>query len=328
MADGQAECVFGTRRCAIFRAACASTWIFAGIALFIAARSQLGLEDPWTPVCNSIKSGMAGGAVRRLRWITRLPGDRRELGCLMRSQLGSRTRLVALLRNPADRFYSAYNMAFNEDLNRKTSATAMALARGGVGSSAESRTAVTYESFAKSLDRLLLCAPTCAAEPNVVSMFFNYGLYADHLAKFAKHFGWDRLLVERSEDFYADSATIALRVLRFAGLAVDDTLAVAMRQRSLSKEKRNAGKLWGGQAYTGKLQRAERRKLQAWFAPHNRRLYALIGRDLGWELDGENASSTVEDWAPGHVNKPAMALGQVEALPRPQAREAQLRPEL
>ena len=55
MADGQAECVFGTRRCAIFRAACASTWIFAGIALFIAARSQLGLEDPWTPVCNSIK---------------------------------------------------------------------------------------------------------------------------------------------------------------------------------------------------------------------------------------------------------------------------------
>ena len=252
---------------------------------------------------------------------------------LMRSQLGSRTRLVALLRNPADRFYSAYNMAFNEELNRKTSATAMALARGGVGSSAESRTAVTYESFAKSLDRLLLCAPTCAAEPNVVSMFFNYGLYADHLAKFAKHFGWDRLLVERSEDFYADSATIALRVLRFAGLAVDDTLAVAMRQRSLSKEKRNAGKLWGGQAYTGKLQRAERRKLQAWFAPHNRRLYALIGRDLGWELDGENASSasstpTVEDWAPGHVNKPAMALGQVEALPRPQAREAQLRPEL
>ena len=121
-------------------------------------------------------------------------------------------------------------MAFNEELNGKTSATAMALARGGVGSSAESRTAVTYESFAKSLDRLLLCAPTCAAGPNVVSMFFNYGLYADHLAKFAKHFGWDRLLVERSEDFYADSATIALRVLRFAGLAVDDTLAVAMRQ--------------------------------------------------------------------------------------------------
>ena len=34
----------------------------------------------------------------------------------MRLALGAQAKLVALLRNPADRFYSAYNMGMNEVL--------------------------------------------------------------------------------------------------------------------------------------------------------------------------------------------------------------------
>ena len=30
---------------------------------------------------------------------------------------------------------------------------------------------------------------------------------------------------------------------------------------------------------------AERKKLQGWYAPHNKELYTLIGRDFGWEAE-------------------------------------------
>jgi hypothetical protein len=196
---------------------------------------------------------------------------------LMSSQLGPRARLVALLRNPSDRFYSAYNMGFNEELIKQANSARV----GGRADVDPGR--VTYEGFARSLDRMLHCAPGCPDEPHVVSMFFEYGLYAKHLRKFARHFGWERLLIERSEDFYEDSASAVVRVLRFASLGVPDDLVATLRRRSLSKEKRNAGKLWGGASYAGRLQPAERQKLQAWYEPHNRELYALIGRDMGWE---------------------------------------------
>ena len=80
-----------------------------------------------------------------------------------------------------------------------------------------------------------------------------------------------------------------------------------------SSGKHNAGSLWGGSSYTGKLQAhtttttttaaaaaghilltthtllllrlqaKERALLHAYYGPHNQELYALIGRDMGWE---------------------------------------------
>ena len=35
----------------------------------------------------------------------------------------------------------------------------------------------------------------------------------------------------------------------------------------------------------GKLRPTERAKLNAFYAPHNRELYRLIGRDFGWEAE-------------------------------------------
>ena len=50
-----------------------------------------------------------------------------------------------------------------------------------------------------------------------------------------------------------------------------------------------ASEPWGGSGYAGKLQPTERRKLGAYFEPHNRELYQLIGRDMGWEADNGRA---------------------------------------
>ena len=88
------------------------------------------------------------------------------------------------------------------------------------------------------------------------------------------------MLVLRSEDFYADTWPVVEQVYRFAGLPIIAGLEESVRRGS---GKHNAGSLWGGSSYTGKLQAKERALLHAYYAPHNQELYALLGRDMGWE---------------------------------------------
>ena len=188
----------------------------------------------------------------------------------MRAQLGPAARLVALLRNPSDRFYSAYNMGMNE-MNQKT--------RKRAGETVQE----TYASFASRLDRMIACAPDCPNEQSVVSMFFNFGLYARHLSKFIRHFGREALLIEASEDFYRDPQAIMARVVAFAGLPLADGQSTSQGARSHDGTGgRNSGRVWGGDGYTGKLEPAERAKLDAFYQPHNLELYALISRDFKW----------------------------------------------
>jgi hypothetical protein len=116
-------------------------------------------------------------------------------------------------------------------------------------------------------------------------MFFLYGLYARHLRRFAIHFGTPvtdtdgggRLLVLQSEEFYADRRRVVSQIWRFAGLAAVPQAVAGQGSRA------NAGELWGGGAYLGQLRPAERLKLLAFYAPHNRELYEWLGKDFGWE---------------------------------------------
>jgi len=191
-------------------------------------------------------------------------------------QLGPRARLVAMLRNPSDRFYSAYNMGMNE--KRRPSEKA------------------TYTEFSGSLDRLIACAPKeCPEEPNVVMLFFNYGMYARHLQRFITHFGREALLIECSEEYYATPLPTVQRVLAHAGLAMSPALESSLlaSASNRSQHKSNAGARWGGTGYKGHLAQTERAKLDAFYRPYNAELYALMGRDLRWERAGslvENAA--------------------------------------
>jgi hypothetical protein len=187
----------------------------------------------------------------------------------MARRLGTSARLVAIFRNPADRFYSAYNMGMNEAMHRKGPET-------------------SYAGFAASLDRFIACAPECPSEKHVVSMFFEYGMYAKHLRTYFKHFARSRLLVLCSEDYYSNPASTMMQLLEFAQLST--TSEVLTLVAGSEGVRRNRGSEWGGN-YTGKLLGRERDKLQAFYAPHNKELYALIGRDFGWDRVGATARS-------------------------------------
>lgn len=133
------------------------------------------------------------------------------------------------------------------------------------------------------------------------------GLYARKLRLFASHFGppvpraadarpgAERLLLLSSEEFYAESAATLRQVFEFAGL--DPLPAAEATSRSPAATgpgtptHANAGSAWGGSAYLGKLRPEERLKLSRFYAPHNRELYAWVGKDFGWEV-AANLSST------------------------------------
>lgn len=157
----------------------------------------------------------------------------------------------------------------------------------------------SYDLLAASLDSWIACAPNCPSEPPIVSMFFSYGLYAHHLRKYEVHFGtpitdaktarsWDRILVIKSEDYYADRVRFVKEVWQFAGLDSFPQVEAALESTAgQDKGHQNAGALWGGHNYLGKLRAIEREKLLKFYAPHNHELYQWLRKDFGWETESQ-----------------------------------------
>jgi hypothetical protein len=100
---------------------------------------------------------------------------------------------------------------------------------------------------------------------------FSYvarGMYADQLERWMACFPREQFLISKTEDFNRDRSRVYGEVLDFLGLAAWEPA---------SFERTN----YGGPYL--RMESATRDRLKAFFAPHNQRLYALIGRDLGWE---------------------------------------------
>jgi hypothetical protein len=96
------------------------------------------------------------------------------------------------------------------------------------------------------------------------------GIYADQLARYYAHFPREQLLVLRSESLFTDPMSIVDRVCRF--LAIDPELLA----RSYQPEN------LGGYDPKG-VPPALYQELAAFFAPHNQRLYEMVGEDWGWK---------------------------------------------
>lgn len=158
-------------------------------------------------------------------------------------------RLVALLRNPVDRAYSHYHHQMRtggETLGFEEAIEAEETRlRAERGSTAEPYAGPNHRRFS----------------------YLSRGLYAEQLARWSDFVDDGRLLVLGSEDFFARPGEALDRVLRHLGLPDWDP-----------------GDSWGTskKASYGKIAPATRRRLEEYFAPHNRRLYDLLGTDFGW----------------------------------------------
>ncbi len=165
-------------------------------------------------------------------------------------------RLIVLLRNPIDRAYSQYTR----------------WARRGV----------KVPSFEEAVEEELASMADKQASPPAQGdrsgtgrgrrRFYQLerGIYVDQLVRWREFFPGEQMLVLKSEDFYSCTADTLKQVQHFLGLPYRE---IDLSPRKASRKKR---------ASYEPMDLEMRERLEAFFEPHNRRLYNLLGRDFGW----------------------------------------------
>jgi len=166
------------------------------------------------------------------------------------AQVVPQARLIALLRNPVDRAYSDYNHKFRE-------------AREHL--SFEDAIEAEEERLRGEKEKLLADESYHSPKYRRYS-YLSRGIYVDQLLEWERHFDRDQLLVLKSEDFFENPQDSFDRVLGFLGLPHWEIGASGQRNEGEYDE----------------MSFATRQRLEAYFEPHNRRLYEYLGVDLGW----------------------------------------------
>jgi hypothetical protein len=161
-------------------------------------------------------------------------------------------KLIVLLRNPVDRAYSHYWHQVK---------------RGHEPLTFEQAEEREGERLDGELARVMADGRYDSYELHHHS-YLARGRYAEQLERWMERFGRDQLLIERSEDFFDDPALVFKRVLVFLGLP-DWELD---RYEAFNAHSEDA------------MSPATRARLVEFFRPHNRRLEALLGRELGWDV--------------------------------------------
>jgi len=160
-------------------------------------------------------------------------------------------RLIAILRDPVERAYSGYQLARR---------------RGDETLEFEEALAREDERLAGEEERILR-DPRYLSPAHRRLSYRTRGLYAEQLERWYERFPREQLLVVRSEDLFADPDATLQTVFAFLGLEPwSQAEYPALNRRPYSS-----------------MSDAARATLAEAFAEPNRRLEALLGRELGWQ---------------------------------------------
>jgi hypothetical protein len=165
-------------------------------------------------------------------------------------------KLIALLRDPVDRAYSDYNHKRRE---------------GREPLSFEEAVAAEKDRIAGEREKMLADESYQSVNYRRYS-YLSRGIYADQIEEWNRYFARDQMLVIKSEDFFSDPLSTLATSLSFLDLPrwepPDQDLAG-------NPDVRHEGSY-------GTMDPKVRRRLEAHFEPHNRRLYDHLGTDFGW----------------------------------------------
>jgi hypothetical protein len=160
-------------------------------------------------------------------------------------------QLIAMLRNPVERAYSQYQHEFRKG-------------RESLQSFAEA-VAQEPKRLRGEVERMLENPRYNSVEHRRHS-YLARGIYVDYLQTLQRIFGHERLLVLKSEDYFAAPEQTLARVFQFLGLPV-------LKRKTFAR--RNTGRY-------SPIDSGLRETLVQYYSPHNARLYELLGVDFGW----------------------------------------------
>jgi hypothetical protein len=155
-------------------------------------------------------------------------------------------KFILLLRNPVDRAFSQFHMKVERGLE----------------------TLPFDEAIEREPDRLAVSTDPLHPAWRHHS-YLARGIYADQIERWFQCFPQHRFSIVKSEDFYRDPVVILQETHAFLGVEPHRPAILKIHHR----------------AEYGEMDPVVRRRLVDYFAPHNRRLYDLLGRDFGWEHD-------------------------------------------
>lgn len=167
------------------------------------------------------------------------------------SKVVPQAKLITLLRDPVDRAYSHYQHAVRFGNDRL---------------SFEDAIAAEGERTRRSREKMLAEQGSAPEIPSGRS-YLARGVYVDQLLAWDRFFDREQMLVLKAEDYFADPPGVMKTVLEFLDLP---------EWEPQDSPKVNVG------GYEDRMKPETREKLQAYFGPHNQRLYEHLGRDLGW----------------------------------------------
>lgn len=163
-------------------------------------------------------------------------------------------KLIALLRNPADRALSHYR--HERRLGFESAPTpAEAIEREAARLSGEEERLRSEDDY--------------FSEAHNHHSYLARGHYAAQLRAWYDFFPREQLLVLGSERVFRDPASELARVWAFLGVAPLDLGPLPHFNQA--------------PASAAPTSRSDRERLMAYFRPHNQELYELLGEDLGWE---------------------------------------------
>lgn len=165
-------------------------------------------------------------------------------------------RLIVLLRDPVDRAYSDYNHKVREG-------------REPLGF--EEAVAAEEKRLAGEREKMLADEGYQSVNYRRYS-YLSRGIYADQIEEWNRYFARDQMLVFKSEDFFADPLRTLAASLEFLELP-----------RWKPRNQDPASNLDARHEGSYETMNPEiRQRLEAYFEPHNRRLYDYLGTDFGW----------------------------------------------
>jgi Sulfotransferase domain len=98
------------------------------------------------------------------------------------------------------------------------------------------------------------------------SSYLPRGIYVDQLLRWSEYFSKEQMLVLKSEDFFGHTTETLRQVQHFLDLPHQELVLPTRRS---------------GDRYQP-MDPATRQRLEAYFGPHNQRLYEYLGVDFGW----------------------------------------------
>jgi Sulfotransferase domain len=164
-------------------------------------------------------------------------------------------KLIVLLRNPIDRAYSQYQHAVVDGYETRSFEEAFISQAARI---AEERVTILQDTD---------------YERNAF-MQNNYlmrSLYIDQLQRWMRLFPREQFLILKSEEFYADPAVALNQVLDFLNVPASELHG-----------RKNEYQPYNYNQYA-MLDMAVRKRLIAFFEPHNACLYDFLGIDFGWD---------------------------------------------